>query len=150
MSDQRLLPRHPVLKKYGNHRKQPLSWLSPWTNVLCSWEYQASSAPRKLSAVICNGTSCQDGEVTSHLWMRGGSVSTEIPLSCYKMSLLKCTMTGLEHASLKEEEVGVSGLSVSCSQSITHLTVLLPLVNMYALYNQSPALLNLLLPISLS
>lgn len=138
MPDQRLLPRHPILKKYGNHRKQPLAWLSPWTKCYAAENTKPNQQlGNKLSAGICNGPSCQDGGVTLYLWMRGSySISPGIPLSCYKLYLLKCTMPGLEHIPLKEVEKCGYWSSVSCPQAISHLRVLLSLANMYALYNQ--------------
>lgn len=70
----------------------------------CCWECQVLSClGRALSTGICNGTSHQDGWITSHPWVRGNySVSTGVAWSCCKPELLKCTIPEMEHAPLEE------------------------------------------------
>lgn len=135
----------PSVIRNGSPGEMPLPWFSPWINVLCCWKHQASSNLEKVSSTeIYNGMSHQDGWVTSHSWVRRNcSISTEIPLSHYKVNLLKCTIPGMEHAPLKEGRWGGSWSGISCLQSIfSCLTVPSPPINTYGTYNQVK-LLNL-------
>ena len=78
-------------------------------HVLCCWEHQAPSRlGKELSIGVCNETSHWDGWVTLHQWVKWNySVSTGILLSCYKLDLLKCTISGTEHTPSREEQVKV-------------------------------------------
>lgn len=113
----------PSVIRNGSPGEMPLPWFSPWINVLCCWKHQASSNLEKVSSTeIYNGMSHQDGWVTSHSWVRRNcSISTEIPLSHYKVNLLKCTIPGMEHAPLKEGRWGGGpGLAYLVSSPSSH------------------------------
>lgn len=85
---------------------------------------------KKLSTKIFNGMSCQDGWVTLHLnppWD---------PIILLQAGLVQMHYTWVWTRTIERGGKVESWSSVSCPQSISHLTVRPSLANMYALYKQ--------------
>lgn len=132
-----------IILKIWKSQEIAISWLSPWINMIRSWEHQVPSHPGK--SIICWNLLVEGPTVMSkvgpyHIWVRWSySTFTGILLSCYKLDLLKCTtfVTLLLLHCWRGQKAGVLVWHVSPPVHLFRPDIAAGLVDMYGMYTRS-------------